>query len=434
MTDALITDLSGIKGLKRVTARSSVMRYKGTNKPPKEIAQELKVDALVDGSVILSGGQVRVTVHLIDPATGDQLWADRYERDLRDVLALQNEILSSITGQIKVKLTPQEEAGLTRARPVNPEAYEAYLKGRVHWFKQTPQEVDTALEYFEFALEKDPNFALAWLGKAYVWVYRGSSLLPAREAYPVTREIFDKKTRELDGMAEYHEARGDGKFYFEWDWAGAEKEYKRAIELKPNSAEMRVFYWDFLRAMRRPREAQAEVERCLELDPHNSFAQVNFGLLLLSSRRYDEAIAQFRKLITTESDPGTAQLGLWSAYHYKGMYQQALAEANTYFAKAEDSEVVKALGRGSAEAGYPGAMRRVAEVLAARSKQIYILPTGIARLYAYAGEKNRALEWLEKAYQDRETGLVHLQVDPDWDILRDDPRFRELVGRMKFPK
>ena len=434
MTEGLITDLSRLGGLKRVIARGSVMRYKGTNRPLAEIARELRVDALITGAVLRSEERVRITVQLINPATGEQLWAERYERHLRDVLALQNEILSSITAQIKVKLTPQEQGLLARARPVNPEAHEAYLKGRIHWFKQTPQDVDTALEYFEQALEKDPNYALAYVGIGYVWIYRGSSLVPAREAYPKFQEI-QRKLLELDPtLPEVHEALADGKFYYEWDWATAEREYKRAIELKPNSAEMRIFYWDFLRAMRRPQEARAEIERCLELDPLNSFVQLQYGLFLLSSRRYDEAIAQFQKLIKTESDFPAAQLGLWSAYHYKGMYQEALAEAKAVFARWGDSELAEDLARGSTKGGYPEAMRRAADRLAARSKLTYILPTEMAKLYAYAGEKDRALEWLEKAYQDRESGLVHLQVDPDWDILRDAPRFQDLLRRMRFPE
>lgn len=186
--------------------------------------------------------------------------------------------------------------------------------------------------------------------------------------------------------------------------------------------------------MKRPREARTEIERCLELDPYNAFAQASYGLFLLSSRRYDDAMAQFRKTLTMAPDFDSAHLGLWSAYHHKGMYTEALAEAKEAFTRGGDSEIVAAFDRGYEEASYAGAMRHAADRIAERSKQFYILPTHIARLYAYAGEKDRALEWLEKSYQDRDSGLVHLQIDPDWDGLREEPRFQDLLRRMNFPK
>ena len=434
ITDALITDLARLEGLGRVIARSSVVHYKGTNQSPQEIARELNVDALITGAVMRSDERLRLTIQLINPVTGEQLWADRYERDLRDVLALQNEILSSITGQLQVRLTPRDQERLARARPVDPEAYEAYLKGRIHWFAHTPEDVETAHGYFQFALEKDPDFALAHMGMGYVLVYRAAMGIPPRELLPEFKKIHQKVLQLDDSLPEVHEGIADVKFYYEWDWEAAGESYRRALELKPNSADMRLFYWDFLAAMNRLREARAEIERCLELDPHNAFAQASYGLFLLTARRYDDAIAQFGKTLVMAPDFDSAHLGLWSAHHHKGVYEEALAEARESFARGGDSEMVAEMDRGYDDDGYVGAMRHAAETMAVRSRQIYILPTHIARLYAYAGEKAAALEWLERGYQDRDSGMVHLQIDPDWDSLREEPEFQDLLRRMNFPK
>ncbi len=244
------------------------------------------------------------------------------------------------------------------------------------------------------------------------------------------------KALELDDtLAEAHALLAADRFYSEWDWPAAGRELQRAIELNPNYPEVHVWYAEYLIYFAgRWEEGMAEMERALELDPHNSFWQTLFGSRFLVLRRYDDAIAQYQKVLRTDPNFAFAHRSLWEAFHLKRMYEEALAEAKKFFALRGDSEVAEALERGYAQGGYAGAMRLAAEKLAARSKLTYVQPTRIAGLYARAGEKERALDWLEKAYQERESKMVYVNVFPTWDSLRDDPRFQELLRRMNFPE
>ncbi|TDI11404.1 MAG: tetratricopeptide repeat protein [Acidobacteria bacterium] len=431
MHEALITDLAKLSGFQKVIARSSVMRYRDTDKSLPEIAQELGVDAVITGSVFREGDRVRITAQLIKAATEEHLWAERYERELRDVLSLQNEIVVAITREINLQLTPQEEARLASTRPVNPEAYEAYLKGRVHWYRQSPEQLETALEYFELALQKDPNYALAYAGIADTRFARGfRGVAPPREALPKAKAAALKAVELDDTLAEAHGVLANARYWYEWDWAGAETEFRRAIELNPNYPDARIFYSRFLTAMRRPEEAMAEIRRALELDPFNYLFQYVYGLDLLDMRRYDDAVAQFRKTLRTEPNFPWAHRGLWLAFHQKRMYEEALAAAEKHFALMGKSEVAEALERGYAQAGYPGAMSLAGETLAARSNVSYVPAGWIAELYAYAGEKEQALEWLEKAYEEHDPFMVELFVGSSWDGLRDYAPFQDLLRRM----
>jgi tetratricopeptide (TPR) repeat protein len=370
---------------------------------------------------------------LIDATTDRHLWADNFDRELRDILALHSDVARAIAREIKIAVTPEEESRLARARPVNPEAYAAYLNGRFHWYKNTPEDVDTAMKYFQLAIKKDPNYALAYTGIAYVWGSRVHfGFVRPRDAFPGKAAAL--RAVELDDtLSEAHEILASDKFFSDWDWSAAEREYKRAIELNPNNPDARAFYSWFLVAMGRRAEALAEIQRCVELDPHNSFFQISFGESLLFRRRYDDAITQFQKVLRTDPNHPSAHENLWAAFYQKRMYGEAVAEAKKYFAVMGDNEVAEALARGYTQAGYAGAMRLAAEKLAARSKLTYVQPTQIARLYAHAGEKDRALEWLEKAYEEHESQLVYLNVEPTWDPLRSDPRFQDLLRRMNFP-
>jgi serine/threonine protein kinase/Tfp pilus assembly protein PilF len=433
MTEVLIADLAKLRAL-RIISRTSAMRYKGTDKSLPEIAEELGVDGVVEGSVLRVGQRVRITAQLIHAATDTHLWAESYERDLQDVLLLQSEVARAIAREIQVAVTPEETRRLASARPVNPEAYETYLKGRFHWYKLTRQHLDTALEYFQLALQKDPNYAPAYVGIAYAWLSRADTgVLPAHEAFPKVKEAALKALELDDALPEAHEVLAGVRRHFDWDWGGAEKEFRRALQLNPNSADARFFYSDFLISMRRPEEAMAEMERTLELDPLNFLYPCFLGWHYLYLGRYDDAISQLRKTLRTEPNFPAVHLGLWGAFHQKQMDEEALTEAKKFFVLLDDSEVAEALGRGYAEAGYRGAMRLAAEKLAARSTLAYVPALRIARLYAHAGEKDRALEWLEKAYQQHEVPLVHLSVAWDWDSLRGEPRFQDLLRRMNFP-
>ncbi len=430
MTEALIGHLAKIKAL-RVISRTSAMRYKQTGKSLPEIADELKVDAVLEGSVLRVGQRVRITAQLIDPATDTHLWAESYERDLQDVLFIQSEVAQAIAREIHVAVTPEEAKRLASARPVHPEAYEAYLKGRFHWYKLSRDHLDTAMKYFQLALKQDRNYALAHVGIAYTWLSRGDTgITPPPEAYQ-EGEAAARKASELDDtLSEVHEVLADLRFCYEWNWSDAEKEFQRAIQINPGSADAHLFYGDFLMSVNRPEEALAEDRRALDLDPLNFFFQCFYGWHLLYLGRPDEAISQLQKVLRTEPNFSSARMGLWGAFHQKHRYEEALAEAKKFFTVLGDTEVAARL---NAEAGYRGSMSLAAQELAARANRTHVPAIRVARLYAHAGDTDRALEWLEKAYEQREPPLVHLSVGWDWDGLRNDSRFQNLLRRIGFP-
>ena len=434
MTEALITDLSKIRALK-VISRTSVMQFKEVKKPLPEIAQALGVDGILEGSVQRSGGRVRITAQLIRAATDTHLWAESYERDARDVLTLQAEVAQAIAREIRVAVSPEETRTLGGASPVNPDAYEAYLKGQSHWYHLSREHLDAALGYFELALQKDPNYARAYVGVANVWMSRGDAgFMQPSETIPKAKAAIAEALALDDTLSEAHIALANIVGPYDHDWSAAEREFRRGIALNPNSADGHFMYADFLISMRRTQEWNAEVQRALELDPFNPFFPCFYGWHLVYVRRYDEAISQFHKVLATEPDFSSAHMGLWGALYKTGRHKEALAEAKKFFAVLGDHEVEDALTRGYAAGGYAKAMHLAAEVLAARSTRTHVPGVRVARLYAHAGEKDQVMKWLEKAYQQGETPLVHLSVAWDWDNVRDDPRFQDLLRRMNFPQ
>jgi TolB-like protein/Tfp pilus assembly protein PilF len=431
LTEALITDLAKIGALK-VISRTSAMRYKGTDKPLPEIAQELNVDAVIEGSALRSGDRVRVTAQLIDVETDQALWAETYERDFQDLLVLQSEVAQAVAREIEVAVSPEESSLLASARPVNPEAHEAYLKGRFHHDRLTPADLDAALSYFERALEIDPSYAPAYAGIANVWASRNQmGYVPGREVAPFQKAAVLKALELDDSLAEAHVASAVFETWAEWDWPSAEMAFERAIELKPNDAEARALYSHFLNIMGRPDEALAQIERALDLDPFNTFYQAFYGVDLMFVRRYDDAIAQLREARKLAPGSPLVHTGLHTSFHLKGMYEEAFEEQKAWFAALGDREVEAALTRGYAEGGYPKAMGLAADTLAARAT--YGKQVEIAGLYAAAGKKDRSLEWLEKAFEARDPNIPYLNVIPLFDGLRDDPRFQDLLRRMNLP-
>jgi eukaryotic-like serine/threonine-protein kinase len=430
MTEALIADLAKLGAL-RVISRTSAMRYKGTNKSLPEIAAELNVDAIVEGSVLRAGSRVRITAQLIHAATDSHLWAENYEREMQDVLILQSEVARAIAGEIDVAITSEDHRRLEAARKVHPEAYEACLKGRFHWYKLSRDHMTTAEEYFRLALERDPNCALAYAGLANVMLVRADiGVVTAGEAYAGAISAAMKALLLDDTVAEVHVILANCRFLGEWDWSGAEMEFVKSIRLNPNYADAHFFYGDFLISMRREDEARAEVESALRLDPYNTFIQNFLGWHLLYRRQYDEALAQLEKTVRVEPDFPAARMGLWGALCQMGKFDKALAAAKEFFTLIRDTEVANILA-GTGESGYRDAMRRAAEVMASRST--HVPAVRVARLFAHAGDSRQALDWLEKAYERHETPLIHLAVAWDWDVLHAEPRFRDLLRRMRFP-
>jgi TolB-like protein/DNA-binding winged helix-turn-helix (wHTH) protein/Tfp pilus assembly protein PilF len=435
MTDALIAGLSQIKAV-RVISRTSIMHYKGTSETLPQIARELGVDGIVEASVIRSGSRVRITTQLIDAREDRHLWARNYERDMTDVLALQSELVQAIAGEIRVQLTPQENERLKATRRVNPEAYEAYLKGHFYWNKRAGQDITKGIEYFQHAIKIDPDYALAYVGLANSYV-----LLPdigdarPREAIPKARAAAAKAIEIDNVLAEAHAPLAYVSAYYDYDWAGAEREFKRAIELDPGDATAHHWYALCLLFMGRRDEATAEIERARSLDPLSLPINTSVGTVLLYSRHYDSAIEQYRK--TLEMDPNFVQAHdyLGNAYLLKGMYEQAIAE----FQKAANLSggqvrCVAGLGRAYAAAGKQEQARTILEKLKKRAQQSYVSRYELALIYTSLGEKEQAFAWLEQAYEERDRRLLELRSGPQVDPLRSDQRFQVLLRRMNFPQ
>jgi serine/threonine protein kinase/Flp pilus assembly protein TadD len=433
--EALLTDLGQVGGLKRVIARVSVMRFKGTKAPLSEVAQELKVDALITGAVFRSGDRVRVTIQLVDPTSESQLWAKSFEGELRDIMSLQNEIVSAITREVKVQLTPQEKTHLASARQVNPEAYEACLKGQLHWYELTRTDLDRAMGYFELAREKDPSYAPAYAGIALVWAARQQQgLTGATEAWSKAKTAA-LKALELDSsLAEVHYTLAGIYSWGDWDWANGERAYRQAIEINPNYPDPRAYLSHLLYIARRPEEAMAQIQRALEIDPLNTLFRGIYAMDLMYARRYDDAIAFLRDTLQSSPNDRLALSTLRSAYHMKGLYQEALEIWKESYVARGDHEAEQALARGVEEGGYKIALQRVAETLIARSKKAFVTPWQIGTLYARAGKNKEALDWLEKACEAHDGNMPYISIDPIFDDLREEPRFQELLHRINLPR
>jgi eukaryotic-like serine/threonine-protein kinase len=434
MTDELITNLAQLGAL-RVIARTSVMRYKGSKKTLPEIAHELHVDALVAGTVQRVGDRVRVGAQLI-PAVGDQaVWANSYAGDVRDILALQSRVAQAIAQQIRVAVTPAERVRLTTVRQVDPRAYEAYVRGRYFLGKRTKADFQRAVDYFMGAINADPTYAAAYSGLADSYNMLGYyTVLAPKEAYPKALSAA-RKALELDStLADAHASLAWALQMFTWDWPVAGREYRRAIELNPGYVTGHAWYGTYLAAMGQHDQAIAEGKRAQELDPLSLITSAALARPFYNARRYDEAIAQSKK--TFEIDPRYHRAFYWLglAYEQKSMFDQAVAAFHQAIIYSDSVPLyVAAAGHAYAAAGRRPQALKVLQRLEALSSKSYVSAFDIALIHLGLGDMDRAVEWLERAYQERSDGLVFLNVDPRLDRLRLDPRFGSLVRRVGLP-
>ena len=436
MHDELIAQLAQIEALK-VISRTSVMHYKGANKPLPEIARELDVDAVVEGSVRRAGNRVRITAQLIHARTDMHLWAETYERDLRDILALQSDIARSIAREIHVKLTPQEAGRLATAQRVNPEAYEAYLKGRVHAGRFTPLEVVTAIQYFEEAVRQDPNYAQAHAWRAFCYFLLGQVLghLPYGEAMRNAKEAA-LHALELDENVGYaHSVLGLIRTFYGWNWKEAEEEFRRAIELSPNDPLVHTAFAFLLTATRRPGEAFEEAQRAVELSPLDVLQREGLAEIFWLNRQHDRALEECKKILAIDPNFQQAYSVLKWNYDAKGMYREAVDALQEFLLLGgAPPETVDSLARAYRNAGARGYFRWQLDSCLKECPSGPVRSITLTTLYGRLGEMDKAFEWLEKAYQERGGELVFMQVSPDFDSLRDDPRFQSLLRRMNFPE
>jgi eukaryotic-like serine/threonine-protein kinase len=435
LTDEMITQLGRLQPQKlSVIARTSSMRYKNSAKAVDQIARELGVDYVLEGSARQENGRVRISTTLIHARDQTQRWTESYERELSSVLALQRDVARGVAGSLALTLLPTEQARLTSVRAVSSEAYDAFIRGRSHWYRTSPENLDTAMEYFKTALQKAPDYALAYVGISGVWLMRGTMILvPFDEAHAQAKAAA-LKAIELDGdLAEGHDVLARVLFWYEFNWQAAEKEYRRAIDLNPNYPDAHLYYSILLMTQGRPDEATLELGKALALDPINPFYQAMHAYQLGQVRRYGEAIVQARRTLRMPDAFDVTFLHEipWRAFHQQRMYQEALAEAKAIF--AVDPEIVDALSRGAAEGGYEAANRLAAETLARRTTLSYWDRENVAILYAFANQNQRSLDWLEKNFETRHGMMYFIGIDPHWDVLRSEPRFRELLRKLGLP-
>ena len=432
MTDALITELAK-NGPLRVMSRTSVMRYKGTRRPLPEITRELNVDAVVEGSVVRSGEKVRITAQLIDSATGEHLWAESYERDARDILALQRELSADIAGRVAANVTAQ--APRPPPRRVDPRAYDHYLRGQFHFNQWSAEGFKKGIDDFNQAIAIDPNYAAAHAGLANCYLMLGhwALFMMPKEAMP-KGEAAAKRALELDEtLAEGHIALASARVY-QRDWAQAEKEFRRGLELSPGYALGRRWHASYLTVMGRIDEALAEQKRALELDPLSLSARWSLGAGYLYARRYDQAIEEGLKVVQMDPNFEAIHELLRDSYRLKGMCKESVAEHVIVMRMDESKELSEALARAYATGGCKGATRWVLEWRKSEARAGRGSPVWLAITYAQLGDKERALQWLEKAYEERRSYLAYLNVDPEFDPLRSDPRFQDLVRRVGLPQ
>jgi TolB-like protein/Tfp pilus assembly protein PilF/predicted Ser/Thr protein kinase len=433
ITDELIGQLSQISGLKRVISRTSVMKYKETDMSMSEIARELNVDAVVEGSVQQVGDTVRIRVQLIDALPEEQnLWGQTYEQPITEVLAMYNEVARAIVHEVQITLTPKEETRLASALQVNPQAYEAYLKGMSHLYKLTPPELDAALYYFEQALEIDPNYALAYTGISFVWIGRQQmGLLIPSEATPKAKEAAQRALELDDTLAEVHYTLGIIRTWSDWDWEGGEQAFKRALEIKPNYAEALVYYSNLLCYMGRLDEALTMAERAVQLDPLNSIILTISVTVLEYLRRFDDIIERCQKALQTSPNDPVGHNGLWCGYYMKGMYEESLKSAKAFFTGLGMAPIAEAMAQGYEEDGYSGAMTSAAEIMVEFSKQTYVSPYYIAQMYGFSGDKENTIEWLERGYEMKDPMMPYIS-SFTYILLHDDPRYQDLLRRMNL--
>jgi len=435
MTDELISDLGQISAL-RVISRTSVMAYKHARKPLPQIARELNVDAVVEGTVLRSGDQVRITAQLIEASSDKHLWSQSYQGELRDTLALQSKVARAIAEQIRINLNPQEQAALKKVKVVNPEAYESYLKGRYFWNKRTADGLKVALAYFNQAIDEDPKYAPAYSGLADTYALLGDwqySVMTPKEALPKAKAAAIKAL-ELDStLGEAHNSLAFCLDGFDWDLDSGGKEFRRAIELNPGYATAHHWYAWHLSLLGRHEEAIAEMRKAENLDPLSLIINADLSELLVLAHFYDESMHQSRKTIEMDPNFALAHNQLGQAYLQKQMHEEAIAELLKAVQLSGGSPTCIAnLARAYAASGKRGEAVKLLSDLEKRSNPSYSHASEIAVIYAALGDTDQAMKWLEKGYEERFNPGVLLR--PGFDPLRSDPRFEDLLRRIGLPR
>jgi TolB-like protein/Tfp pilus assembly protein PilF len=430
MTEEIISSVSRTPGL-RVIARTSTMKYKGTGKSVQDIGRELGVGSVLEGSVRKSGDKVRISVQLIDASKEEPRWSQEYDRELKDIFSIQDDIAQRVAADLRVQVLGHVGAKSTGI----PDAYVAYLRGRQAWNKRTEEGLRQAIVLFEKALQLDAKYAKAYTGMADCYATLALlEVVAPNDVYPKAKSAVEKALALDPTLAEAHSSLGLVRFQYEWDWKGAEKELLEAIRINPSYAPAHHFYADFLKAMGRFDEALAEIDKAQELDPLNLAINTGVGHVLYLSRQFDRSIDQYRKAV--ELDPNFMLTHVWFGRPYleKGMYSEAISELETAVSLSGESTLALAmLGHGLASAGRTDEAIGVLKKLMDRSKKAYVPSYWIAVIYNGLRDREQVIFWLRKAFEERSSWLVWVNVEPRFEWLKSDPGFDSLTKAMKFP-
>lgn len=432
LAEELINALTKIERL-RVVARTSAFSFKGKNMDVREIGQKLNIGSVLEGSVRKAGNRLRITAQLINVADGYHLWSERYDREMKDIFDIQDEISLSIVDALKVKLLGEEKSEVLKRYTENTEAHELYMKGRFFWFKFNPEGWTKARECFEQALQKDPNFALAYTGLADA-LTAAAVFTPPKEVLPQAKEMIQRALKLDPSMAEVWCSESAVKFFYEWDWAGSEGASKKAIELNPRYVLTHDLYSLNLLTQERFEEAIHEARTAVELDPLSPYLNASLGYTLYFSGHHDEARDQLLK--GADLDPGQlwSHMGLVDLYEYKQMYADALHHRQKILSLTGNNELAIQLDREFKKSGYQGALRKCLDDLLRQSQFRYVSPIDFASIYVQLDEQEKALDWLEKAFDERTMYLSFSKIRPTWESLHSNPRFINLVKRIGLPK
>jgi TolB-like protein/Flp pilus assembly protein TadD len=431
ITENLINSLSQLPKL-RVVPRGRVFRYKGREIETEKVGRELNVRAVLTGRVVQRGDSLNIQTELVDVAADSQLWGQQYNRKFSEIIPVQEEIAKEVSARLRLRPTGEEQKRLTKRYTENPEAHQLYLKGRYLWNRRTGDTLKRATEYFQQAIEKDAGYALAWAGLADCYaVYGFYEVLPPRESAPKAKQAANRAVSLDDGLAEPHAALGYVKDRYDWDWPDAEREFKRAIELNPNYATAHYWYSQSLADTGRLDEAIAEAKRAQEADPVSLMASVAGGVPFYFARRYAEAIEQYRK--TIEMDPSFYVAHWWAAMAYgqTGRYEEAITEGQKALSLYEGAPpALGVLGNAYALSGKRAQAQKIMAELKDLSRRRYVAPLDLALIYVGLRDKTQALEYLERAFEDHSDRLCYIKAWPQFEGLRGEPRFQDLLRRM----
>jgi serine/threonine-protein kinase len=439
ITESLINSLSQLPNLK-VIARSSVFRYKGKEIDPQTVGRELGVRAVLMGRVVQLGDQLSIQTELVDVDTQTRLWGENYNRKVSDIIALQDEISREISEKLRLKLSGKEKEQLAKRYTENSQAYQLYWKGRYLWNRRRPEDIREAIRDFQLAIDLDPNYALAYTGLADCYVLGNLLQMSPKEAMPIAIEKTQSALAIDPNLAEALTSLAKIKLSYEWDWAGAETEFRKALELKPGYATAHQWYGVYLSEMGRHDESLRQRSRALELDPLSLSISTGLGRAYFWARKYDEAIEHLQKTLQQDPKYADTHWSLGLAYEGKKMYAEAIASYQSAISLSKTAEfpegkpeMIAALGHAYAASGRRDEALKIIEQLKSLiAQQRYVSPYSIALIYAGLGEKEMAFEWLDRAYNERDESYIHLKVDPRLDDLRSDPRFTERLQLIKL--